>query len=172
MLKASWEQFAKVLQYLRKLYSYIIVDTSSAMDDVTLSAVDISDMVILLTNQDIPSIKNSRLFLDLADVLKINRKRILFVMNCFDKRISITPEKVGESFKHEISAVLPYDERTVIPSINRGRPFILEDKSRPISRAFLSLAEIVRQRLVELSSLETDQEKIVAGSTSKRLMKK
>ena len=142
------------------------------MDDVTLAAVDTSDLVILLTNQDIPSIKTSRLFLDLADVLKINRKRVLFVMNRFDKRISITPEKVGESFKHEISAVLPYDERTVIPSINRGRPFILEDKSRPISRAFLSLAEIVRQRLVELSSLEADQEKVLAGSTSKRLMKR
>jgi pilus assembly protein CpaE len=166
------EQFSKVLQYLRKLYSYIVVDTASAMDDVTLTAVDTSDLVILLTNQDIPSIKNSRLFLDLADVLKINRKRVLFVMNRFDKRISITPEKVGESFKHEISAVLPYDERTVIPSINRGRPFILEDKSRPISRAFLSLAEIVRQRLVELSSLEADEEKVLAGSTSKRLMKR
>lgn len=166
------EQFAKVLQYLRKLYSYIVVDTSSAMDDVTLAAVDTCDMVILLTNQDIPSIKNSRLFLDLADVLKINRKRVLFVMNRFDKRISITPEKVGESFKHEVSAVLPYDERTVIPSINRGRPFILENKSSPISRAFLSLAEIVRQRLVELSSLEADQEKALAGSTSKRFAKR
>ncbi len=166
------EQFAKVLQYLRRLYAYIVVDTSSTMDDVTLAAVDSSDLVILLTNQDIPSIKNARLFLDLADVLKISRKRVLFVMNKFDKRIAITPERIGESFKHEISAVLPYDERTVIPSINRGRPFILEDKSRPISRALLALAEIVRQRLVELSAMESEADKVMIGDGKKRFIKR
>ena len=166
------EQFSKVLQYLRRLYSYVIVDTSSALDDVTLSAVDTCDLVILLTNQDIPSVKDARLFLEIADALKIIRKRVLFVMNRFDKRIGITPEKIGESFKHEVSAVLPYDERTVIPSINRGRPFILEDKSKPISRAFLSLAEMVRQRLSEIAVLETQPEQDGVGKSAKRTIKR
>jgi len=164
----SGEQFAKVLQYLRRLFSYVVVDTSSILTDATLAAIDNSDLVILVTNQDIPSIKNARLFLDLAEVLKINRKRILFVMNRYDRRIGITPEKIGESFKHPISAVLPLEERVVIPSINRGRPFMLDDKSRPVARAMLSLAEIVRQRLVELAEAESNQEKVV-GLKSSRL---
>jgi len=166
------EQFSKVLQYLRRLYSYVIVDTGSALDDVTLSSVDTCDLVILLTNQDIPSVKDARLFLEIADALKINRKRVLFVMNRFDKRIGITPEKIGESFKHEVSVVLPYDEKTIIPSINRGRPFILEDKSKPISRAFLSLAETVRQRLSELAVLEAQPEQDAVGKTAKRTIKR
>jgi len=166
------EQFSKVLQYLRRLYSYVIVDTSSALDDVTLSAVDTCDLVILLTNQDIPSVKDARQFLEIADALKIILKRVLFVMNRFDKRIGITPEKIGESFKHEVSVVLPYDEKTVIPSINRGRPFILEDKSKPISRAFLSLAETVRQRLTEIAVLETQPEQEMVGKPAKRMIKR
>lgn len=157
----SGEQFAKVLQYLRRLFSYVVVDTSSILTDATLAAIDNSDLVILITNQDIPSIKNARLFLDLAEVLKISRKRILFVMNRYDRRIGITPEKIGESFKHPISAVLPLEERVVIPSINRGRPFMLDDKSRPIARAMLSLAETVRQRLVELAEAESEEVKVV-----------
>ncbi len=157
----SGEQFAKVLQYLRRLFSYVVVDTSSILTDATLAAIDNSDLVILVTNQDIPSIKNARLFLDLAEVLKINRKRILFVMNRYDRRIGITPEKIGESFKHPISAVLPLEERVVIPSINRGRPFMLDDKSRPVARAMLSLAETVRQRLVELAEAESEEVKVM-----------
>jgi pilus assembly protein CpaE len=141
------------------------------LTDPTLAAIDSGDLVILITNQDIPSIKNSRLFLDLAEVLKISRKRIVFVMNRFDKRISITPDKIGESFKHPISAVLPLEERVVIPSINRGRPFMLDDKSRPISRAMLSLAEVVRQRLAELSEAERNEEKVV-GTKAGRLVKR
>lgn len=166
------DQFAKVLDYLRRLYAYIIVDTSSNIDDVTLAAVDTSDLVILLTNQDIPSVKNARLFFDLVDVLKFNRKRVIFIMNRYDKRIGIAPDKIGESFKHEVAGVIPLDERTVIPSINRGRPFILEDKSKPISRSFLSLAEIIRQRLSELITMEAEDSKLRVGEPSKRLVKR
>ena len=169
--QVTGEQFAKVLNYLRRLYSYIVVDTSSILTDPVLAAIDTADLVILITNQDIPSIKNARLFMDLADVLKITKKRILFVMNRFDRRISITPEKIGESFKHPISVVLPLEERVVIPSINRGRPFMLDDKSRPICRTMLSLAENVRHRLAELAEAESHEEKIV-GPKVGRMVKR
>lgn len=149
----SGDQFVKVLNYLRRMFPYVIVDTSHSLDDVTLGAIqDASDITVLITTQDIPSIKNCRLFLDLADALGVSRKRILFVMNKFDKRIGITPEKVGDSFKQEMVAVLPFDERVVLPSINRGVPFMLGNKSQPISRGILSLTEVIRSRLTELET--------------------
>jgi len=156
----SGEQFAKVLQYLRRLYSYVVVDTSSSLSDPVLAAIDACDLVILLTSQEIPAIKDARIFFELSNALEINRKRIIFVMNKFDKRIGITPEKVSESFKHEISTVIPSDERLVIPSINRGMPFMIGERSRPISKAMLTLAENVRQRLSELATLDTEDNKI------------
>jgi pilus assembly protein CpaE len=163
------DQFNKILDYLRKLYSYIVVDTSSTLTDVALSGIDSADVVVLLTTQDIPSIKNSRLFMDLADILKIKKKRILFVMNRFDKRIGITPEKISESFKHEISGVIPTDDRVVIPSINRGIPFIMSDKSKPVSRAVLALAESIRARMTELAEAESGSEQEQTGSVAHRI---
>jgi pilus assembly protein CpaE len=145
------EQFSKVVRYLREIFSYVIIDTASLLTNITASAIDNSDMLILLTTQDIPSIKNSRLFLDELDSLGFDRKRVLFVMNKFDKRIGITPEKVSENLKQEITAVIPFEERVIV-SVNRGIPFILVDKSRPISRSILSLAELVKQRMTELES--------------------
>ena len=145
------DQFLNVLQYLRRLYAYIVVDTTSTLTDITLAALDAADAIILITTQDIPAIKNARLFLDLLDVLKINRRQVLFVMNRFDKRIGITPEKVSESFKHEIVAVFPADERVVVPSINRGVPFMLGDRSKPTARSMLTLVEVLRQRLTEFA---------------------
>jgi pilus assembly protein CpaE len=143
------DQFSKVIKYLRQMYSYVVVDTSSSLTDVVLSAMDASNLVILIVTQDIPAINNSRLFLDLADVIGIDRKNIIFVMNRYDKRIAITPEKVGENLHQEIVTVLPNDERSVVPSVNRGVPFILSSKGRssPISKSIFELAEIVRQRI-------------------------
>jgi pilus assembly protein CpaE len=145
------EEFTKILRYLRQLYSYVIVDTSSTLTDVTLAAIDASDVVILITTQDIPAIKNARLFLDVSEALGIEQQRLLFVMNRYDKRIGITPEKVSENFKQSISAVIPLEDRIVVPSVNRGLPFMLGDMSKPVAKALLSLVEAIRERLAEIS---------------------
>jgi pilus assembly protein CpaE len=148
------EQFKEVLQTLRRFFSYIIVDTTPALTDVTLSILDESDVIVLLTTQDIPAIKNARLFLDVVDALDINRRRLLFTLNRFDKRIGILPEKIAENFKQEIVCVLPFDDRTVVPSVNRGIPFMVGNKSAPISRMIIELGNLIRQRISELDSPE------------------
>lgn len=141
------DQFTKVLQYLCHFYSYVVVDCASTLTDVTLSAIDSSDLIILVTTQEIPAIKDARMFLDLLKPLKISRDRLLFVMNKHDKRIGISPQKVSENFKQEIKVVIPFEEKVVLPSINRGVPFMLGEKSKAISRSFLSLSEAVRKQL-------------------------
>ena len=145
--KVSSAQFAKVLEYLRQMYAYVIVDTAALLTDVTLSAIDVSDLIVLVTTQDIPSIKNCRLFLDLLQTLGIERDRILFVMNRYDKRINITPDRVTENLKQEIVSVIPFDEQTATKAVNRGIPFVLDSKNQPAARGVFSLAESVRARV-------------------------
>ncbi|MGQ9833361.1 MAG: response regulator [Candidatus Villigracilaceae bacterium] len=146
------EQFSKLLNYLRQMYAYIIVDTPSSLNDITLAAIDTSEIIVLLTTQDIPTIKNVRLFLDVLNSLGIQRDRILFAMNRYDKRIAITPEKIGENLKQPVVAVIPLDERTVIPAVNRGVPFMVDNKTQPVSRSILALAESLRSQLAAMEA--------------------
>jgi pilus assembly protein CpaE len=157
--KISSGQFSKLLEYLNQLYAYVVVDTSSYLNEVTLSAIDVSDLIVLVTTQDIPSIKNCRLFLDLLQTLGVERSRILFIMNRYDKRISnITPERVAENLKHEISLVIPLDEATTTKAVTRGVPFVLDNKSQLAARGVFSLAESVRARVAtDESGGETDR---------------
>jgi pilus assembly protein CpaE len=150
--KITADQFSKVLNYLKRLYAYVVVDTASFLTDVTLAAIDAGDAIVLVTTQDIPAIKSARLFLDLSQTMGIVRERIVFTMNRYDKRIAITPERVGENLKQEVKAVIPLDERTVIPAVNRGVPFMLDNKSQPAARGILGLAEAVRAHLAALES--------------------
>ena len=77
--------------------------------------------------------------------------RILFVMNRFDKRIAITPERVGESLRQEIVVVIPFDDRIVSYSVNRGVPFMLDNnKSQPVGKSIVQLADLVRERIAKL----------------------
>lgn len=150
--KVSGSQFSKVLEFLTQLYAYIVVDTSSYLTESTLAALDASDLIVLVTTQDIPSIKNCRLFLDLLQTMGVERDRILFIMNRFDKRVNITPERVAENLKQEVAAVIPLDEQVVTKAVNKGVPFVLDSKNQPSARGIFSLAENVRARVTAIES--------------------
>jgi pilus assembly protein CpaE len=143
------EQFAKLLEYMSRLYAYVVVDTTHVLNDITLAVLDQADLIVLVVTQDIPAIKNARLFLDLLNTIGVSKDRVCFLVNKYDKRISISPEKIGENLKQELSAVIPFDERSVIPSVHRGVPFVVDNKAQPAAKAIFSLAESVRAKLLK-----------------------
>jgi len=153
--QVSANQFSKLIEHLRHLYAYIVVDTTSSLNDITMAAIDSSDVITLVSTQEIPSIKNSRLFLDLLQTMGIDRSHIVFILNRFDKRITITPERIGENLKQEVAVVIPLDDRVVMQSVNRGIPFMLDNKTQLVARGIYALAEAVRARL---SALDIEQE--------------
>lgn len=134
------DQFSTLINYLASMYAYVVVDTASYLTDVVQVALEFSDHIILVTTQEIPCIKSCNLFLSLAYETGL-REKITFVMNRFDKRITITPEKIGESLKMPVEFIIPFEEKIVTNSINRGMPFVQENEAYPISKTILSLAE-------------------------------
>ena len=148
--------FTKVLEFLRKKYTYILVDTSSFLNDISLSVFDTMDLIVLITTQDIPSIKNVRLFLDLANALGIPRNKVSLVMNRFDRRRSITPEKVSENFKQEFATVVPLEEKLVVPAMDRGVPFMLQNDANPVTRSITELAKKAEEQIKKLTEAEAE----------------
>jgi pilus assembly protein CpaE len=152
--KVSAEQFGRVIHLLKQLYAYVVIDTSSTLTDVALTTLDNSDVVVVVTTQEIPTIKNVSLCLDLFHTLGVQKDRVVLAMNRFDKRITITPERVGKNLKQDVAAIIPLDERIVINAVNRGIPFMVDSKNQPVGRGIYSLAEAVRGRIAALDAEE------------------
>lgn len=153
--KVSAGEFTKVIHLLKQLYSYVVVDTSCTLTDVTLAALDGSDAVVVVTTQEIPAVKNVSLFLEVMHTLGVMRERLVLVINRFDKRIAITPERVGKNLKQDVAAVIPLEEKVVINAVNRGIPFMVENRNSLVARGIYALAEAVRARLAALEAEET-----------------
>ncbi len=158
--KVSAEQFGRVIHLLKQLYAYVVVDTSSTLTDVTLTTIDNSDVVVVVTTQEIPTIKNVSLSLDLLHTLGVQKDHVVLAMNRFDKRIAITPERVGKNLKQDVAAVVPLDERIVINAVNRGIPFMVDNKNQLVGRGVYALAEAVRGRI---AALEAEEENSTSG---------
>jgi len=140
------EAISRILKYMQQMYHYIVVDTTPYLTDMVQSCLDLADMIVLITTQDIPSIKNTNQFLSLADASGIGRDRILFVMNRYDRRVAITPERVGETLKQPVLVIIPFEDRIISNSVNRGIPFVTENKNLLSSKAIHSLVEIIHDR--------------------------
>src|ERR1035437_6907195 len=59
----------RVLEVLRGRYDLVIVDCASSFSDATLAILDIADTILTVLTLEITSIKNMRLFLEVADQL-------------------------------------------------------------------------------------------------------
>lgn len=138
---------ADVLQRLRTIFDYIIVDTSSVLDDVVLNVLDISDKIIVVTTPEIPSIKDSKLFFEVTEALEYDRERIMFVLNKADRRVNIRAEDIETNIKYEIKGQLPLDERSVTTAVNQGVPYILGDKNSLITQATIALSKRLAEEL-------------------------
>jgi pilus assembly protein CpaE len=153
--KVSAAEFSKLLQFLTQMYSYILVDTSSYLSEVVLSSLEKADLIVLVTTQDLPSIKSANSFLNLADASDIKRDQIIFIMNRFDRRITISPEKVAESLRQPVLVNIPVDETGQLnTSIIKGIPLVQDKKANPISKAIIALADLARERLAKLENVQ------------------
>jgi pilus assembly protein CpaE len=148
------DQVRKVLQFLKRTFAYVVIDTSSSMDDTTLAVLDVADILVVVATPDIPAIKDARSLFDLLPVLGFPLENVLFVINKMDRRSGITAERVADNLKHQVDGEIPYDLRTVTDSINRGVPLLLGDKSRPPAKDILELMGTIKQRLMSQSREE------------------
>lgn len=156
-------QVRNVIQFLKRNFAYVVVDTSSNMDDITLAVLDVADLLITVATPEIPSIKDTRLLFDLLGVLEFPKERIFFVLNKADKRSGISSDAISENLKCTVDAEIPLDERAITTSINRGSPLLLSDKGQPAAKSIFSILRSIKERVL-IDVLE-DEEEIEAERT-------
>jgi pilus assembly protein CpaE len=155
-------QISKVIHFLATMFQYVVVDTSSALNESTIGAIDSSDIVVLVGAPDLPTIKNLRMFFDLSEALNLTPQKIVLIMNRMDKRYGISAEKVADLLKQPIMAQIPLDDRVVPLSTNNGEPLILQDRTKPVARAILEMAQAVKTRLAEIAHSGQEEKKPAA----------
>jgi pilus assembly protein CpaE len=156
------DEVRDVLQFLKKEFVYVIVDTSSTMDDITLAVLDVTDLLVVVATPEIPSIKDARLLFDLLGILEFPKENIFFVLNKMDRKSGISAEAVAENLKCTVSGIIPLDDKTVSASINKGVPLLLSDKSQPSGKSIFELLGTLKERILSVN--EPEEEELVEKS--------
>ncbi len=130
----------KVLQVLRNQFSFVIVDTATTLNDITLSALDTADAIVIVTALDVLALRNTQLVLGMFRKLYPS-ERFQIVLNRANAQFGgLTPAQVEELLDTSLSAQIPSDGQLAVSSLNDGVPFILRSPQSPLSQAVFQLA--------------------------------
>jgi pilus assembly protein CpaE len=130
-----------VVEHLRSLHAYTVVDLPAGINDHSLGVMDLADQIVIMAALEITAIKNLRLFLEVADQLGYERSKLRIVMNRADSSQGIRLGDVESSIRRPIDGTIVSDGRLAVLAVNRGVPFILSNPDSPLSRDVNRLAQ-------------------------------
>ena len=140
-------QVREVLDLLRTMFGYVVVDTEVGYGDRNLAAFDASDLVLLTGVLSLPSIRNIQKALDVSERLGYGADKVKLVINRHVKKGEISIEDAEKTLNYKVFWRIPNDYSGVMASINRGLPIITLAPRSEISRSFGDLANMTRDYL-------------------------
>jgi pilus assembly protein CpaE len=133
----------KIIEKLRYEADVVIVDCAAFFNDTTLAILDMADTILTMLSLEITSIKNMRLFLEVADQLGYEKGKVRLVLNRGDSALGIRLADVEQSIGRKVNDTITSDGRSVVYALNRGVPFFLSNKDAQVSQDILRLAKAV-----------------------------
>lgn len=143
------EQIKKLLAALKQTFSYIVLDTSANFDEKTITALDNSDLILLLTIVNLPAIRNCQRCLDLFDRLGYEKGKTKIILNRYMENEEIKIEDVEVALKRKVYWKIPNNYFTLISAINKGVPVGIVSSESNIAQSYRELAAMLSDDIYE-----------------------
>ncbi|MBN1953777.1 MAG: response regulator [Anaerolineae bacterium] len=170
MMGRDEEGNPRIRTILRKMideFDWIIADTWSWVDDVTITLLDEATFILMVITPLIPSIKDARNFMDLASQLGYPMDKLALVINNADIRGGIRIDQIEKALL-PATIHLPFDERAGVIAANRGLPIVTEEVARPLAQAFGQLAAVLVEKVEQFEATESEQD--LEAEDSRRML--
>ncbi len=131
----------RVLEYLRASYAYVVVDTWPSYTEIVLTILDASDVVLVPMTLEITSLKNVRVFMEIAEKLGYDDTKVQLVANRNDSSGGIKASDVEASLGRKIPHTVVSDGRALVLAVNRGVPFVISHKESQVSKDVFEMAK-------------------------------
>jgi pilus assembly protein CpaE len=129
----SDEIWQLVMDTLRSMYDYIIVDTAHDFSNVTIHMLNTADQLLMVMSPEMASIRSAVCALNIYDKLGFSPEKILPVLNNIAPMSGIKQAQVEKVLRRPVKYSLPNAPAEFIRSINFGEPFIITYPDSPVT---------------------------------------
>ena len=141
----------KMIDKLRTVFPYIVIDTSSAFDNITVTALDNSDLILLVSTINVPSVRNCQRCLDAFDRLGYEEEKTKIIVNRYMENDDIKIEDVEKALDKQIYWRVPNNYYTIMSAINKGQPVNEINNDSNIAKCYRELATDISDNIYKQS---------------------
>jgi len=137
----------KIIRYISEHLGFraILLDCSHRIDEITLKALDLSEILVLVTAQSIPALSNAKKTLELLSLLGLKGLEVKIWVNFWDRQHELTQADVEGFLGQSIAGAISCDYQQVGFSINAGKPLVEGTPRHPICGDLKLLVENFRK---------------------------
>ena len=141
-IRPTPETISRLLDLMKTMFDYVIIDGGQATDDTSLRIVELSDTLLLITILSLPCLSNtSKLIKSFNDLAYLNSSRIKVVLNRYMKKSEISLKDAESGINKELFWIIPNDYRTTMSAINQGKPLAKIAPKAQITQSFGGIAD-------------------------------
>ena len=145
--RSSPESLSHLVELMRGLYDYTVIDASRSLDDITIHLFDEADVVYVILTADLSCLKNVQLVLKTMTELGYARDKVQLVLNRSNAFTGINIANAESVLGRPISHKVINEYRGAIGALNSGAPFMVSRPGSPLARAVADFATAVDKEL-------------------------
>jgi pilus assembly protein CpaE len=149
------EAIQAICEMMTEQHDYVLVDTGVGLQEKNLHLVEKADQLIVLTNLEMATMKNTKLMLDTLELLGL-REKVQVVVNRANMESVISANDVPDILGAEIGMYIPNQFQIVSQSLNVGIPFVLGQGKTDVAKALFKMADqLISRREISLFKPKT-----------------
>ena len=136
-----------VLDLIRQLFDYVIVDCGDHVDENGVAAWERSEHLFYVLNQSIAAARCAWRFIDLFERLGLTSLEPRFILDRYSPSHPLTEKAIEATLAKPIYAKIPTDNRTFETIEMKAQDLFQVAPSSPVAHAMLELAALVMPRV-------------------------
>lgn len=136
----------RVLDGTMDNFNYTIVDCGSRLTEQVVSILEMSTIIIVVTNPEILVLKHSKRLIDDLNGMLFHPDIIKVIINKYNPSSPITPDIVQANLGVKILGAVNEDTETCMTSITKGKPAIISAPKSLVARNIYHIARVLQER--------------------------
>ena len=131
---------AQLLEFSRTQYEMVVVDAGSAYGDWYLSMARLSDEILLVATNELPSLQAAQRVMGYYETNRVPMEKIHLVINRYSESVGLTQDMIEMALRMEVRQLIPSDYESVQKALLDGKQV---PSASPFGKSILALTESV-----------------------------
>jgi pilus assembly protein CpaE len=144
------DEVLRVLTVTADAYQYVLVDCGMRIDPATLTCTTVSDLVIIVCEPSVLSIKNTYRRLQLMNQLGVDKEVIRLVVNKYDRNSPVTVKDIEKNLSCPVAATIARDDGVCARALDQGVLIRDVDKKAQVAKDLGAAVSLITDKATKV----------------------